>query len=449
MMGLGAAVLLSATFLANGHYSVPFVQFIGSYSDEATAPEPSPKVAVAETTEQAAPAAALQIAGERGDRVFSGPAEEPSASPTAKGDRVADNVGSVDRSRLAYAVEAKPTTRQPSPERFLAPVRTAESARLSAALSASRTDKFAKLETPAKEDADAVQSFASAVGADIAGDMPHPSLRPKVQLASLTTAEDANEPLAQRFANSIPVPTARPQPPERAVQELASIASEAEQEAPLAPAQNPRQSSADLPNEAPQPKARPARRVAAPAVESGRRASTTLAYAPSSGATDDGGGGGLLGGLGKLFSGGGQSHLPGAGSGIAVYDISTATVHMPNGTKLEAHSGLGRMQDNPRYVDEKNKGPTPPNVYNLVMRESLFHGVQAIRLLPADGKKKFNRDGLLAHTYMYRYGDSSQSNGCVVFKDYKPFLKAFKQGRVTRMIVVPNMSKLPTYMASL
>ncbi|TFF19969.1 DUF2778 domain-containing protein [Jiella endophytica] len=152
----------------------------------------------------------------------------------------------------------------------------------------------------------------------------------------------------------------------------------------------------------------------------------------------------------KLFGRGGSAKLPGAGSGIAVYDISAQTVYLPGDGKLEAHSGLGHMQDNPRYVAQKMRGPTPPNVYNLRMREALFHGVEAIRLLPADGRKKYNRDGLLAHSYMYiGGGDRSQSNGCVVFKNYDRFLAAFKRGRVKRMIVVPSLDELPTYMAAL
>ena len=153
--------------------------------------------------------------------------------------------------------------------------------------------------------------------------------------------------------------------------------------------------------------------------------------------------------FGRLFRGSDGSELPGPGSRVAVYVIDSATVHMPNGEKLEAHSGLAHMKDNPRYVTKKNRGPTPPNVYNLVMRERRFHGVEAIRLLPADGKKKFNRDGLLAHTYMYARGDSSQSNGCVVFKNYDRFLAAFKKGRIKRMIVVRTLEELPTYMAAL
>jgi hypothetical protein len=160
---------------------------------------------------------------------------------------------------------------------------------------------------------------------------------------------------------------------------------------------------------------------------------TMMAYAKP----DDGEDTGPLSGLAKLFER--KPRLPGAGSGVAVYDIRNAVVYMPNGDKLEAHSGLGHMVDKPRFASVKMRGPTPPNTYKLVLRERRFHGVEAIRLLPVDGKKKFGRDGLLAHTYMLR-GGLAQSNGCVVFKDYKRFLKAFKRGKITRLVVVPDIS---------
>ncbi len=84
----------------------------------------------------------------------------------------------------------------------------------------------------------------------------------------------------------------------------------------------------------------------------------------------------------------------------AVYDISAHTVYMPDGTRLEAHSGLGGMMDDPRHVTARNTGPTPPHLYDLTLRESLFHGVQALRLSPVGGGGVYGRDGLLAHTYM-------------------------------------------------
>ena len=123
--------------------------------------------------------------------------------------------------------------------------------------------------------------------------------------------------------------------------------------------------------------------------------------------------------------------------GVAVYDITAGIVHMPNGEKLEAHSGLGAYMDDVRYVHVKMRGPTPPGTYRLTMRESLFHGVEAIRLTPLDGKKPFGRDGLLAHTYMLR--KPGESNGCVSFRDYARFLTAFKRGEVKQMVVVPRL----------
>lgn len=149
-----------------------------------------------------------------------------------------------------------------------------------------------------------------------------------------------------------------------------------------------------------------------------------LAYAPA-----DGG----------IFNDG-QSKTPGrlsGGDGTAVYDISARTVYMPDGSKLEAHSGLRDMLDDPRHVSVRMRGATPPHTYDLVMRESLFHGVQAIRLIPVGGEGAiFGRSGLLAHTYML--GPNGDSNGCVSFRDYDAFLHAFKSGRVKRLVVVAN-----------
>jgi hypothetical protein len=118
----------------------------------------------------------------------------------------------------------------------------------------------------------------------------------------------------------------------------------------------------------------------------------------------------------------------------ALYDISAHTVHMPDGTKLEAHSGLREFLDDPKHVHVRMRGATPPGVYDLRFRESIFHGVQALRLTPIDGNKALGRDGLLAHTYML--GPRGDSNGCVVFKNYNAFLQAFRNGAVKRLAVV-------------
>jgi hypothetical protein len=137
----------------------------------------------------------------------------------------------------------------------------------------------------------------------------------------------------------------------------------------------------------------------------------------------------------------------GRNDGVAIYDISAATVYLPNGERLEAHSGLGYMVDNPRYADRKNTGPTPPDTYKLVRLEGRFHGVEALRLVPVDGYNKYGRDGLLTHTYLLR-GRPAQSNGCVAFKDYARFLDAFKRGNIKRLVVVPSLSNSPLRVAS-
>ena len=138
--------------------------------------------------------------------------------------------------------------------------------------------------------------------------------------------------------------------------------------------------------------------------------------------------------------------LPDPDSHTAVYDISAHTVYLPGGEKLEAHSGLGEKLDDPRYVSAKDRGPTPPNVYDLALRGELFHEVRAIRLTPVGGDNMFGRDGMLAHSYML--GPNGQSNGCVSFKDYPAFLHAYLRGEVDRLVVVPHLGSTPWRTAS-
>ena len=153
----------------------------------------------------------------------------------------------------------------------------------------------------------------------------------------------------------------------------------------------------------------------------GKPAPTTLAYA----ATDDAG-------LGETKTIGGRYDRY-----TAVYDISAHIVYMPDGTRLEAHSGLGSRLDDPRYADEKMHGVTPPNVYDLELREAPFHGVRALRMIPQDESKTFGRSGLLAHTYML--GPNGDSNGCVSFKNYDAFLQAYLNHDIKRIAVVARL----------
>jgi len=122
----------------------------------------------------------------------------------------------------------------------------------------------------------------------------------------------------------------------------------------------------------------------------------------------------------------------------AVYDIAAKMVYLPDGTRLEAHSGLGSKMDDIRYSHVRMQGVTPPHIYELKPREALFHGVPALRLTPIGGEDKiYGRDGLLAHTYML--GPSGQSNGCVSFKDYYAFLDAYRNKGIRRLAVLAKV----------
>ncbi len=121
----------------------------------------------------------------------------------------------------------------------------------------------------------------------------------------------------------------------------------------------------------------------------------------------------------------------------AVYDISARVVYLPDGTRLEAHSGLGQALDNPRFVAERAVGPTPPHLYELTLREGSFHGVRALRLNPVGEGGIYGRAGLLAHPFML--GPNGDSNGCVSFKDYDAFLRAYQNGQVKKIAVVAKL----------
>jgi hypothetical protein len=121
----------------------------------------------------------------------------------------------------------------------------------------------------------------------------------------------------------------------------------------------------------------------------------------------------------------------------AVYDITAHAVYLPNGTILEAHSGMGALRDDPEHVSVPMQGATPPATYDLKPREAVFHGVQALRMTPAEGSDVSGRSGLLTHSYML--GPKGDSNGCVSIRDYDRFLKAYNNGEFTRLVVVPSL----------
>jgi hypothetical protein len=122
----------------------------------------------------------------------------------------------------------------------------------------------------------------------------------------------------------------------------------------------------------------------------------------------------------------------------AVYDISAKMVYLPDGSTLEAHSGLGEKLDDPSSARVRMLGVTPPHIYELKPRETLFHGVPALRLTPVGGEDAiYGRTGLLAHTYML--GPNGDSNGCVSFRDYYAFLDAYKNKGIKKLAVVTRI----------
>ncbi len=134
--------------------------------------------------------------------------------------------------------------------------------------------------------------------------------------------------------------------------------------------------------------------------------------------------------------------LPTPGSGFALYDIEGRALYMPNGEKLEAHSGYGEAMDDIRQVALKMRGPTPPNVYTLRTREALFHGVETLRLTPMGSNKMYGRDGFLIHPFMM--GPRGDSNGCVSVKEHDKVLAAYRRGELKKLVVVsrlPNSQK--------
>ena len=277
---------------------------------------------------------------------------------------------------------------------------------------------------------------------------------PGISALRLGGASFENTPLPPRRSEefaSDPVPAADNAPPAPSVQ----LGENAPENLPVPPRRPDELSANQNPHELNQ-NAPPVRLSAREAARQRRNARTVVAAAPP--AADN------RGFLEKLFGGAPQASSPALGyapadGGVttaarsvmssgstlargydqytAVYDISAHTVYLPNGTKLEAHSGLGNRLDDPRSVAEKMRGATPPTVYALTPREQLFHGVQALRLTPLGGNT-YGRAGLLAHTFML--GPNGDFNGCVSFRNYQAFLQAYQNGQIRRLAVVASLN---------
>ncbi len=220
----------------------------------------------------------------------------------------------------------------------------------------------------------------------------------------------------RRVAQPVPEPAPAPANQPNIIQRLLGLGEPSGSAVASRPAAPPVAPALARPTAAPAPAASP---------------ETTVATRPSG----DGRSG--LAGLFSAFSSHPSLDRLGYDRQTAIYDISARAVYLPDGTRLEAHSGLGAALDDLRYVSERAVGPTPPHLYQLTMRESLFHGVQALRLTPVGDGGVYGRAGLLAHPYML--GPNGDSNGCVSVKDYEAFLRAYEAGQITKLAVVSRL----------
>jgi Protein of unknown function (DUF2778) len=260
---------------------------------------------------------------------------------------------------------------------------------------------------------------------------PEPSAGAPAETIPLPPAHEVPE-----IGESVPLPP--PRPPEFAAPERRFAQPSVASVAPAAPADNrnffqkllglglpPGPGAASRPAVASLPAAPPAPRLASP---SGTAVASAEPEARNPGR-------GLAGMFPPLF--GASAPSSGYDRFTAVYDITARTVYMPDGSKLEAHSGLGDRLDNPHFVNERMVGPTPPHLYELTLREGSFHGVQALRLNPIGEGGIYGRAGLLAHPYML--GPNGDSNGCLSVKDYEAFLRAYENGEIKRLVVVASL----------
>ena len=136
-----------------------------------------------------------------------------------------------------------------------------------------------------------------------------------------------------------------------------------------------------------------------------------------------------------------------ANPNTALYDIARRVVYLPDGDRLEAHSGFGQFLDDPQSVHRKDVGVTPPNVYAVSFREKPFHGVRALRMKPVGSGNMYGRDGILAHSYLL--GEAGASNGCISVRDYDKFVQAYEAGKFNQIIVLRTTDEpVPAQIAS-
>ena len=97
----------------------------------------------------------------------------------------------------------------------------------------------------------------------------------------------------------------------------------------------------------------------------------------------------------------------------------------------------GRRATIPRKVNERMRGPTPPATYALSPRED---SVPRRRRPAADPDRQQRLSAAPACSPIPTcWGRTATSNGCVSFRDYDAFLRAFRSGEITKLVVVSRL----------
>ena len=133
---------------------------------------------------------------------------------------------------------------------------------------------------------------------------------------------------------------------------------------------------------------------------------------------------------------GGSAPASGYDRYTAVYDISARVVYLPDGTSskpIRAWGTPSTIRATKRARSRPDAAPSLPvgAPRRLVPRRS------GPAPQPDRGRRSLRPAGLLAHPFML--GPNGDSNGCVSFRDYEAFLKAYENGQINKLAVVTRL----------
>ena len=119
-------------------------------------------------------------------------------------------------------------------------------------------------------------------------------------------------------------------------------------------------------------------------------------------------------------------------------NLGAHRLSVPTANSSRRIRGCGDQMDDPRHVNGQDARGVRRRTSRSDHAGIAFSRRRGDPAQPASTKTEmFGRDGILAHTYML--GPNGQSNGCVSFKNYAAFLRAFQTGDIDRLVVVAEL----------